>query len=79
MNFATFVILVLALVALIVIVTRWGPSSAARGTQQQQQFTPPDGPPCPNCGQPRGQLDHYCRRCGQSLLPPPQDPPAQGP
>ena len=80
MNFATFAILVFALVALILIVSRWGPSSPSSG-----QLSPPVGPPCPNCGQARGEVDHYCRRCGQELMPPPpssqtssaQTPPAQ--
>jgi hypothetical protein len=87
MSFATFAILVFAFVALILIVSRWGPSApSASASPGQQPLSPPVGPPCPTCGQPRGQVDRYCRRCGQQLSPPQpttssssQTPPEQQP
>jgi hypothetical protein len=66
MSFATFAILVFAFVALILIVSRWSPSSSPP-PPGQQPLSPPVGPPCPNCGQTRGHVDQYCRRCGQQL------------
>jgi hypothetical protein len=67
MSFATFAIVVLAVLALVLIVSRMGASSTSAGSP----LSPPTGSPCPKCGQRRGEVDRYCRRCGQELSPPP--------
>jgi predicted amidophosphoribosyltransferase len=81
MSFATFAILVFALVMLVLIASRRASSSSPSSSMTgQPPLSPPVGPPCPNCGQPRGHVDRYCRRCGLQLLPASesyQTPPAQ--